>query len=177
MKALPDFKFELPLWERGLNVLGIDEAGRGAFAGPLAVGGVIFSQEFTDQILPLGINDSKLLSPKKREFLFDLIKKYAVFSHVEFVPLDIINKIGIGKATYLGMEKVIEIAKIKNKKAKIFNLIDGFEVSLKVPQKAIIKGDTLSVSIAAASILAKVERDRVMTELGKKIPQLWIRAS
>lgn len=172
MKSLPDFKFESPFWEKGLSILGIDEVGRGAFAGPLAVGGVLFNQDFASKILRLGINDSKLLSPKKRESLYLEIKKYAIFSHVEFVNLDIINEIGIGKATFLGMKKVIERANSKKQIEKIFALIDGFEVSsLKVPQKAIVKGDRLSVSIAAASVLAKVERDKLMTILSKDFPQ------
>lgn len=172
MKTFPNFKFESIFWKKGLTVLGIDEAGRGAFAGPLAVGGVLFNQDFASKILRLGINDSKLLSSKKRESLYLEIKKYAIFSHVEFVDLENINEIGIGKATFLGMEKVIERANSKKQIAKMFALIDGFEVSsLKVPQKAIIKGDRLSVSIAAASILAKVERDKLMTNLSKNFPQ------
>lgn len=172
MKSLPDFKLEVPVWNSGMQSLGIDEAGRGAFAGPLAVGGVIFNKEFAEKILELGLNDSKLLSAKKRESLYLEIKKYALFSHVEFVSLEIINEIGIGKATFLGMEKVVEKAKRIKQIAKMLALIDGFEVpTLKVPQIGIVKGDRLSISIAAASILAKVERDNLMQGLSKKFPE------
>ena len=126
MKSFPDFKFEIPIWEKGLPILGIDEAGRGAFAGPLAVGGVIFDPQFEKKLLKLGINDSKLLSAKKRESLYTEIKKYALFSHVEFVPLEIINEIGIGKATFLGMERVWK--KSKEKFINVHCLIDAFKI-------------------------------------------------
>src|SRR3989344_5841297 len=126
MKSFPDFKFEIPIWEKGLPVLGIDEAGRGAFAGPLAVGGVLFDSKNADKLLTLGINDSKSLSPKKRESLYDEIKNYAIFSHVEFVNLEIINEIGIGKATFLGMEKVWK--KSLEKFISVHCLIDAFKI-------------------------------------------------
>lgn len=169
MKSFPDFKFETFIWKSGLHVLGIDEAGRGAFAGPLSVGGVLFPQNISEKILHLGINDSKLLTVKKRENLYHEIKKLAIFSHVEFVPLEIINEIGIGKATFLGMRKMVEEA--KNKIDDIHCLVDAFEIPEVKSQTSIIKGDRLSISIAAASILAKVERDNLMINLGLKNPK------
>ena len=174
MKSFPDFKFEIPIWEKGLPVLGIDEAGRGAFAGPLAVGGVLFDSKNADKLLTLGINDSKLLSPKKRESLYDEIKNYAIFSHVEFVNLEIINEIGIGKATFLGMEKVWK--KSCGKFSNVHCLIDAFKIPSISSQTAIIHGDRLSISIASASILAKVERDKLMSGLSKDFPQYGFEA-
>ena len=180
MKSFPDFKFEIPIWEKGLPVLGIDEAGRGAFAGPLAVGGVVFDSKFANILLEMGINDSKLLSAKKRESLYTEIKKYALFSHVEFVSLEIINEIGIGKATFLGMKRIVEkiVSQARNDPSAslragnpLFALVDGFRVpGLAIGQQQIIHGDSLSISIASASILAKVERDKLMSGLALEFP-------
>lgn len=168
VKSLPTFLHETAMWSNGFNVLGLDEAGRGAFAGPLAVGGVIFSKEISDKVLQLGVNDSKLLSPKKREELFEEIKSNSLFSHIEFIDLDTINSIGIGKATLLGMKNIYERA--EKTLGNIFCMIDAFKIPEVVNQKAIIHGDRLSVSIAAASILAKVERDRIMSKLALELP-------
>lgn len=169
MKSFPDFKFEIPLWEKGFKVLGIDEAGRGAFAGPLSVGGAIFDSSSMAILSGLGINDSKLLSAKKRDDLYREIKKHAIFSHVEFVSHEIINEIGIGRATFLGMEKVYKksLEKFKN----IHGLIDAFTIPNIISQTAVVHGDRRSISIAAASILAKVERDSLMQELSKSFPE------
>jgi len=169
MKSLPDFSYEIPLWEKGLSVLGIDEAGRGAFAGPLSVGGVIFDTALIDKLLKLGINDSKLLSAKKREVLYHEIKKHAIFSHVELISHEIINEVGIGKATFLGMENVYK--KGLEKFGNIHGLIDAFKIPKVVSQTAIVHGDRKSISIAAASILAKVERDHVMENLSQLFPE------
>jgi ribonuclease HII len=168
MKTFPDFKFELSVWASGLHALGIDEAGRGAFAGPLAVGGVVFDSKFANILLEMGINDSKLLSAKKRESLYTEIKKYALFSHVEFVSLEIINEIGVGKATFLGMEKVWK--KSLENFINVHCLIDAFKIPSISSQTAIIHGDRLSISIASASILAKVERDKLMSGLALEFP-------
>ena len=169
MKTLPDFKFEIPLWEKGYNALGIDEAGRGAFAGPLSVGGAIFDSKIARELLNFGINDSKLLTPKKRESLYLEIKKHAIFSHVEFIDLTVINEIGIGKATFLGMKNIYDRA--EKILGNTFCLIDAFKIPEVINQNAVIHGDRVSVSIAAASILAKVERDNLMSKLGKKYPE------
>lgn len=168
MKSYPDFRFETTIWNTGLHVLGIDEAGRGAFAGPLSVGGVLFDPKSIKKLLPLGINDSKLLNPKKRESLYIEIKKCALFSHVEFVSLEVINEMGIGKATFIGMEKVWR------KCCETFQnphcLIDAFRVPNIDFQTPIVHGDRLSISIAAASIIAKVERDNLMKKLSLEFP-------
>lgn len=166
--VLPDFSHEYSLWQKGFTVVGIDEAGRGAFAGPLSVGGVILNPAYEKELMVLGINDSKLLSSKKRDFLFDEIIKFSLAWHVELIPVNIINEIGIGKATVLGMEKVEK--KLSKSAKNSFLLIDAFTLPDIKNQKGIIHGDRISISIAAASILAKVTRDRYMVNLANEYP-------
>ncbi|MDO8269653.1 MAG: ribonuclease HII [Candidatus Levybacteria bacterium] len=178
----PDLTYEESLWKKGFNVIGIDEVGRGAFAGPVAVGGVIFPSTLNpserEHLLSCGINDSKKLSAKKREELALQIKNIASSYSVSFIDVATINEIGIGKATFLGMRKVA--AKLSKSLKNPYLLIDGFEIPgfdnptltkvLSGKQKGIIRGDCLSISIAAASIIAKVERDTLMLELSSKHP-------
>lgn len=169
---------EKKLWKKGYEfIIGIDEVGRGAFAGPVVVGAVIFSKNVK---ISDGINDSKLLSPRNREKLDKEIRTCAQFCSIAEIGLSVINKVGIGKATSIAFRKVI--GKIISKfqiipnKNNIFVLVDGFHVKyikgigLK-NQKAIIKGDRKSISIAAASIIAKVYRDDLMRSLHKKYPR------
>lgn len=174
MNKLPDFSFELPLWQKGFSIIGIDEVGRGAFAGPVAVGGVVFPSNLThsemDHLLSLGINDSKKITAKKREELNLRIKELATTWHISFVPVVRINEVGIGNATFEGMREVVEA--LKHKTRNSYLLIDAFKIpEIAVPQMGIIRGDSLSISIAAASIIAKVERDKLMAELGLKYPK------
>ncbi len=186
---LPDLSYETPLWDQGFSVIGIDEVGRGAFAGPVGVGGVVFSsnlkQKEKEYLLSIGINDSKKLSKKRREELSLVIKKLAQCWHISLIPVSTINKIGIGKATYEGMREVAEelFRKIQNP----YLLIDAFQIPDKMfspaaakamagKQKGIIRGDSRSISIAAASIIAKVERDKVMTDLSAKYPEYGFEA-
>lgn len=171
MSALPNFSYEIPLWGKGMTVIGIDEVGRGAFAGPVAVGGVVFSPNLIgsdiDHLLSLGINDSKKITAKKREELNLTIKELAAAWHISFISVERINETGIGKATFEGMKEVVNTLKLKARNPYL--LIDAFKIpEIAVPQMGIIRGDSLSISIAAASIIAKVERDRLMAELGKK---------
>lgn len=172
---LPDFKFEEPLWKDGFTVIGIDEVGRGAFAGPVAVGGVVFDPSLNsakkEYLLSLGIADSKKLTPKKRESLSEIIKKECSEFSVCFIDVPIINEVGIGKATFMAMENVAR--ELFGKTQNPFLLIDAFEIPniSKNKQKGIIYGDNLSISIAAASIIAKVTRDKLMEDLSLKFPQ------
>lgn len=162
----PTFIEENRLWKQGyLNVVGIDEVGRGAFAGPLVVGAVIFDK-FAPPIV--GINDSKLVSPKKRELLTPQIKKAAKAWAVAEVSVSVINKVGIGKASQIAFRKVIKLLSIQPD----FVLIDAFYIRhfKRKKQKAIIKGDQKCVSIAAASIIAKVYRDNLMRKLHDEFP-------
>ena len=177
MKKFPDFAFETPYWNNGFTVIGIDEVGRGAFAGSLCVGGVVFDPGLNSKqlnyLLSLGINDSKKLSPKKRESLSKIIKKECLHYSISFIDVSTINKVGIGKATFMAMEEVVNSISNKQKTKKSFLLIDAYEIPgfSKDMQKGIVHGDSLSISIAAASIIAKVARDKLMTELGLKNPQ------
>lgn len=167
----PEFVHEQELWDRGFDyVVGIDEVGRGAFAGPVVAAAVIFPKHciFTDHLLT-EINDSKCLSAKKREQLTPLIKKAAACFSIAEVPLSVINTVGIGKATQQAFYKAISTLSFQPQ----FHLIDAFyieKVSKKL-QKPIIHGDRISISIAAASIIAKVYRDQLMEKLHVNFPQ------
>ncbi len=150
---------------KGFKVIcGTDEAGRGPLCGPVAAAACILPRGF---ILP-GLNDSKKLSEKKREELFEIIKNNAVSYAVELVSNEIIDKINILNASQLAMRKSIE----KLTTAPDLALVDG-NIARDFPCNAvtIIKGDAKSPNIAAASILAKVTRDRICIELDKKYPE------
>lgn len=175
--SFPDFKFEIPLWKNGYSVIGIDEVGRGALAGPLVVGAVCFKPQLNTEgfmrLLSLGINDSKKLLPAKREILSSTICKESLCYSFGEVSVSKINKIGITKATQSAIRQAV--SKIIYKINKPFVLADAFYTKYLVGvgmkrQKAIIKGDTLSISIAAASIIAKVYRDNLMEKLGGQYP-------
>lgn len=146
------------------KVCGIDEAGRGPLAGPVFAAAVILPEG----LLIDGVDDSKKLSPKKREALFDVIQEKAVSFGIGFATETEIDKINILQATFLAMKRACDALKIKPDLA----LVDGNRTpELGVCTRTIIKGDSLSESIAAASILAKVSRDRVMREIDKIYPQ------
>ena len=168
MKILnrPTFSEEQNFWNLDIkHVIGLDEVGRGAFAGPIVAAGVIFKPNFKHEFLDL-VNDSKQVKPKLREELSELIKANSIWA-IEAVDLDFINKFGIGKANFEVFRKVL--GKLLTNLPNHFILVDGFD--LKIPnQKAIIKGDQKSLSIAAASIIAKVHRDNFMKEAGKLYP-------
>ncbi len=155
--------YERQLMEGGARLIaGIDEAGRGPLAGPVVVAGVIMPM---DNII-LGINDSKKLSAKKRDALFDQIMSTALDVQVAIVDCNTIDEINILNATKQGMLQCINGFKQVDRV-----LIDAVKLDAKVPTLSIIKGDALSYSIAAASIIAKVTRDRMMLELDKQYPQ------
>lgn len=162
----PTFNEEEILWQKGINfVAGVDEVGRGAFAGPLVAAAVILPKKFKIN----GINDSKLLTPKHRETLSEYIKSFAVSFYISEISVDYINKFGVGIANQKAFLECVKNIKQKTD----FVLVDGFEIDAydKKLQKAIIKGDQKSISIAAASILAKVYRDNLMTNVDKTFPQ------
>lgn len=176
----PTLKEEKKLWKKGYNcVIGIDEVGRGAFAGPIVAGAVVFSKKIVkNKNLLSEIDDSKLLTPLKREKLNKMIKKSAFFYTVAKINVPTINKLGIGKANQMVFRKVLKKMQKKIGEKKLFVIVDGFHVrylkgiGLK-NQKAIIKGDKKCVSIAAASIIAKVYRDRLMQKLHKTYPNYF----
>lgn len=148
-----------------LLIAGIDEAGRGPLAGPVVCACVIMPLD-EDKIIE-GIDDSKKLSPKKREMLYEKIIKTALAYSIVEIDEKTIDLINILNATKLGMKKALESLGI----LPDLVLIDAVEIDTLVKQENIIKGDTLSYNIAAASILAKVYRDRLMCELDAKYPQ------
>lgn len=144
-------------------IAGIDEAGRGPLAGPLVCACVIMPK--TDLID--GIDDSKKLSPKKREELFDKIVQNAIAYSIIEIDEKTIDEINILNATKLGMKKALESLKVKPE----IVLTDAVRIETEIPQQNIIHGDGLSYNIAAASILAKVYRDRLMQKLSLSYPQ------
>ena len=146
-------------------IAGIDEAGRGPLAGPVVCACVIMPMG-EDDIID-GINDSKQLSEKKREFLYDKIIEKAISYSIVEIDKDKIDEINIYQATRLGMKLALEGLKVKPERV----LIDAMKIETSLPQNNIIKGDTLSYNIAAASILAKVYRDRLMVKYDKIYPQ------
>ena len=139
-------------------VCGVDEAGRGPWAGPVSAAAVIFDPDR----VPQGVNDSKLLTPKARERLEVEIKACAVAWAVGFASVEEIAVLNILHATGLAMRRAVESLHV----APVFALVDGnYAFKLPCPIKTVVKGDAISVSIAAASILAKTARDRLMAEM------------
>ncbi len=160
------FEFEREYSEKGIQLIaGIDEAGRGPLAGPVVVASVILP--ITEQELIPGINDSKKLSEKKREKLFDLILEKAIDYHIAIIDEKVIDEINILNATKRGMRECID--KLAVRPEIVF--IDAVKIDATTPTVSIIKGDLRSYNIAAASILAKVTRDRIMCEYAEKYPE------
>ena len=156
--------FERELWNAGKEyVAGVDEVGRGPLAGPVVTAAVILPRNFS----LIGVDDSKKLSPKRRDELFDQIKEAAVCWAIGRREPDRIDEINILEATKEAMADAIKSLPVKPQHV----LIDAVRLpGLDMPQTSIIKGDARSVSIAAASILAKVTRDREMEEMAKIYP-------
>ncbi len=163
---MPDFELERQAKLKGYSfICGVDEAGRGPLAGPVCAAAVIL-----DENNPIDeVNDSKKLSEKKRETLFVKIIERAVAFGIGFATVEEIEEVNILNATYLAMNRAIEMLKIKPD----FALIDGNRIptGIGVDCQTVVKGDSKSASIAAASILAKVSRDRLLLEYDKKYPQ------
>ncbi len=163
----PTLRLEKSLWKKGFHyIAGLDEVGRGSFAGPVVTGAVIFPKNF--QVID-GLADSKLLKPRHRERLTTIIKEQALAWSVVEISVTIINKIGIGKATQMAFRKSLKHLL----KAPDFILIDAFSIKHlnRKRQMPVKDGDKICASIAAASIIAKVHRDRLMKKLHKKYPE------
>lgn len=159
-------KIEKDLYEKGINnICGIDEAGRGPLAGPVVVAGVIMPQDSMIE----GVNDSKKVSEKKREKLYDLILEEAISYSVAIIGQDVIDEINILNATKQGVTKVVEELEVKPNLIVVDALT---HINTKgIPYDSIIKGDAKCYNIAAASIIAKVTRDRIMRQWDEIYPQ------
>lgn len=164
-KPVPTYDYERRAAEAGFTtVCGIDEAGRGPLAGPVFAAAVVLPEGL---VIP-GLNDSKKLTPKKRDALFDLILEQALAYSVASVSEKEIDEINILQATYLAMRRACDGLALPADYA----LVDGNrDPGLSIPTETVIKGDAKSMSIAAASILAKVSRDRYMLEMAKLYPE------
>jgi len=163
---MPDLELEKAAKISGFKyICGVDEAGRGPLAGPVFAAAVILPEDCEIE----GLNDSKKISEKKREVLFDVICEKAVSYSIAFGTLEEIEEFNILEATFLAMNRAIDNLDIKAD----FALIDGNRVprDIKIPCQTVIKGDAKSCSVAAASILAKVTRDRLLLEYDEKYPE------
>ena len=160
-----DYTFELQAHEQGFEtVCGVDEAGRGPLAGPVCAAAVILP----DGLVIEGLDDSKKLTEKKRDALYDVICENAVSYSIAFASVEEIEELNILKATFLAMKRAVENLDVKPDIA----LVDGNQKPpLEIQARTLVKGDAKSPSIAAASILAKVTRDRLMTEIAEQYPQ------
>ncbi len=167
---MPDFSHEQACGTKGL-IFGIDEAGRGPWCGPVVAACVCFPDFKIDPELARQINDSKQLSAAKREKLFPLIMNSGAYVGIGQASAQEIDQMNILQATFLAMHRALENAEQKGYKAD-FALIDGNRLpKWNIPCQCLVKGDSLSLSIAAASIVAKVTRDHIMQELAKDYPQ------
>ena len=151
-------KYEKAAYQQGKKVIiGLDEAGRGPMAGPLVVGAVIFDKNYYNE----DIDDSKKLTEKKREALYDVIIHDALAYQIEIIDVEEVDRLNVYQASKIGMLRAIEH----------ISLQPDFALTDAIDHQAIIKGDHLSMTIGAASILAKVTRDRIMKDYDVMYPQ------
>lgn len=178
----PDFSYEKNYWKKGYYVIGVDEVGRGALAGPVYVGAVCLCPPETNNSAwtKYQINDSKLVLPNKRQQLSNMIRQQSCAYSIASSDVNTINKKGIVYAVHTAVRQAVKnLVKTFLPEKPVFLLLDAFRIKY-IPetglknQLAIIKGDQKCLSIAAASIIAKVERDRIMTQLaGQDNRYLW----
>ena len=165
MSNINMWEIEEQFYAEGVKVIcGVDEAGRGPLAGPVCAAAVILPEHLEIQ----GLTDSKKLTDKKRRELFPIIKEQAIAYGIGIATEKEIDEINILQATFLAMQRALDQLAVKPDLA----LIDGNrEKDFGIPVKTVVKGDSLSMNIAAASILAKVTRDDMMVELAREYPQ------
>lgn len=172
---IPSLRWEHTFWSRGfVHLVGVDEAGRGAWAGPVVAGAVMLPCVtrrhrwwLEDALRALKrVRDSKLLSPTQRAALYEPIRAAALATAIGYATNDEIDELGIVAATRLAMQRALAALAISPEAL----LVDALQLDVSVPQRAVIHGDQLSLSIACASILAKVTRDRMMCELDAQVP-------
>ena len=164
MELVDLYQYENELYDKGINyIAGVDEVGRGPLIGPVVTACVILPKDFKCD----GLTDSKKLTEKKREEYFDYIMENALSVSVGMMSEKVIDEVNIYEATKLAMYQAIDNSKIKPEHV----LIDAMKLeNLDMPSTSIIKGDAKSISIAAASVIAKVTRDRMMLELDSEYP-------
>ncbi len=165
---MPDYSIEEALHREGYTyICGVDEAGRGPLCGPVFAAACILP----DGLVIDGLNDSKKLTEKKREKLFDIIKGEAIAYSIASASVEEIDEMNILEADLLAMRRAIDGLEVKAD----FAIIDGnIARDFQLPARAVVKGDAISMSIAAASILAKVSRDRICSELDALYPEYGI---
>ena len=157
------YEYENELYEKGINLVGgIDEVGRGPLIGPVVTACVILPKDYILE----GLTDSKKLSVKKREKFYDILMKDAISIGIGIVAEKEIDKLNIYQATKKAMAEAVNNMKIKPEHI----LVDAMPLELDIPTTSIIKGDAKSITIAAASVIAKVTRDRMLDELDKIYP-------
>lgn len=160
------WEYENKLYKQGINYIGgVDEVGRGPLVGPVVAACCVLPKNFVLE----GLTDSKKLSEKKRNAFFDYIKDNCICYGIGIVEPEIIDEVNIYQATKIAMKQAI--SKVEEQIDLEHVLIDAMPLDLDIPTTSIIKGDSKSISIAAASVLAKVTRDSMMYELDKKYPQ------
>lgn len=158
-----NYYFERKLRDSGVTLIaGVDEVGRGPLVGPVVAACVILPEHFSLE----GLTDSKKLSEKKREFFYDEIMKQAISIGIGIISEKKIDEVNIYEATKLAMKEAIDKCDVKPEHV----LIDAMPLSIDIPTTSIIKGDFKSITISAASVIAKVTRDRMLDELDKKYP-------
>ena len=159
------WQYEKELFEKNINIIGgVDEVGRGPLIGPVVAACCVLPHDFELE----GLNDSKKLSEKKREKFYDYIMENCVAYGVGIISPEKIDEVNIYEATKLAMKESIK--QVQDKVNLEHVLIDAMPLELDIPTTSIIKGDAKSISIAAASVIAKVVRDRMMIELDKEYP-------
>ncbi len=162
-QKIDNHKYEKELYKKGITLIaGVDEVGRGPLIGPVVAAAVILPQNYKLE----GLTDSKKLSEKKRESFYEIIKKDALAIGIGIVSEKIIDEVNIYEATKIAMKEAINNLKIKPEHI----LIDAMPLDLDIPTTSIIKGDLLSITISAASVIAKVTRDHMLYEIDKEYP-------
>lgn len=157
------YQYERELINKGINLIaGVDEVGRGPLVGPVVTAAVILPVNYQLE----GLTDSKKLTPKKRDKFYDIIMHDAISVSIGMKDAIVIDEVNIYEATKLAMKEAIDGLNIKPEHV----LIDAMPLDISIPHTSIIKGDAKSLSIAAASVIAKVTRDRMMDELDLKYP-------
>ena len=155
--------YEKELYKEGITLIaGTDEVGRGPLVGPVVAAAVILPKNYSLE----GLNDSKKLSEKKREKFYDILMENAISVGVGVIEAKVIDEVNIYEASRMAMIEAIRDLNVKPE----YVLTDAMPMDIDIPSKSIIHGDALSLSIAAASVIAKVTRDRMMMELDKEYP-------